>query len=446
MQISLRGYQTDAINAVRREMARGHRRTVLVLPTGAGKTRTAAAVAAQALAKGNRVLWLAHRTELVEQACQTLEGFGLPVGCVSASSARDPLPYAPVQVASIQTLVARDTYRPESQLLVWDECHHCSEACECWSSLLSSYPGVPLLGLTAHPERGDGIGLGPFFDGIVVGATVRQLTEAGYLVPYEILRPDRQLDSGQIAQDPVEAYGEHCEGRQAILFARTVDEAQLYRDSLESAGVRAECVTATTPAADRLAVVALFRRGVVRVLTNVYIFTEGTDLPTAEVCILARGASSAGIAIQMIGRVLRPSPGKKGALILDLRGITHNPRIGLPDDERIYSLEGRGIRLATERRCPVCQAPIEDYPCPSCGYMPTSSEAAQTEVVGVPLVRYARMRAQGADERAATLRRWIESAVARGHKPASVRYKWRAVYGEDLPSSTLWAMVKEVDS
>lgn len=442
--LTLRGYQEEAIDGCRRVMARGQRRVCLVMPTGSGKTRTAAAVVAAVLDRGKRVLWLAHRAELVEQACATLEGFGMLPGVAAASSARQTRPEAPCQVASIQTLVARETHRPPADLIIWDECHHASEAAECWSGLLDAYPRTRMIGLTATPERGDGAGLAPLFDGLVVGTSVRALTEAGHLVPYEILRPERMLDAGQVAQDPVRAYLDHAGGRQGILFARNVEEAQRYAAALGEAGSRSECVSATTPTADREAAIELFRRGVVRVLTNVYVMTEGTDLPMAAVCVLARGAASAGIAIQMVGRVLRPAPGKTSALILDLRGITHSPRIGLPDDERVYSLEGRGIRLATERHCQVCSAPIESYPCAACGYCPTQGDAAETEVMGLPLVKFARMRAQGEDERRATLHRWVRDALGKGYKPASVRYKWRAVYSEELDMRRLMLAVQEV--
>ena len=448
--LDLRPYQGAAIVACRREMAAvaegggGHKRVVLVLPTGAGKTRVAASVVASALAKGGRVLWLAHRAELVEQACATLEGFGIPVGVVAASSGRRPRPDAGCQVASIQTLLARGSERPPATLLIWDECHHASEAAECWAGLLDAYRGVPLLGLTATPERGDGVGLAPLFDGLVVGAAVRELTEAGHLVPYEILRPASMLEPGQIAQDPVAAYLAHGEGRQGILFARNVEEAQRYAEALGAAGVRSECVTAQTRDAHRDAALELFRRGTVRVLTNVYVLTEGTDLPAAAVCILARGAGSCGIFVQMVGRVLRPSPGKRSALILDLRGITHNPRIGLPDDERVYSLEGRGITPACTRHCQVCAAVLESYPCAACGYCPTAGEAATTEVMGVPLVKFARMRQMGLGEREAWVLGRVRAALAKGHKPSSVRHVFRAVFGEELATSAVMAAVAEV--
>ena len=451
--IPLRPYQEDAIRRVRTEMAspprgRGHRRVALVLPTGSGKTRTAAAIVAGALAKGTRVLWLAHRAELVEQACRTLEGFGIRCGAVAAASSRRPDPDAPCQVASIQTLLARETHRPPAQLLVWDEVHHCSEAAACWSGLLDAYNGVPIVGLTATPERGDGAGLAPLFDGLVAGATVRQLTADGHLVPCEVIRPRHLLQPGQIAQGPLEAYRAHGldsagRGRPAILFARTVEEATTYAAAFTAGGFRAEAITALTPQGVRDQALEAFRRGLVRVLCNVYVLTEGTDLPSAEVCVLARGAGTAGIFLQMVGRVLRPAPGKASALLLDLRGITYVH--GMPEDERIYSLEGRGISRAQEAHCIVCSALLEGgYPCGACGYAPTQAETAETVVTGEPLVKFARKIAEGPVQRWETLLRWVDQCVARGWKLGSVRHKWRAVYSEDLPFETLMKAAQEV--
>jgi superfamily II DNA or RNA helicase len=268
----------------------------------------------------------------------------------------------------------------------------------------------------------------------VVGATVAQLTDWGHLVPLEGVRPESMLEPGHIAQDPVEAYLEHARGpvgyRQGILFARSVEEAQRYAAALTGRGVRAECVTASTPAADRSAALELFRRGVIRVLTNVYVMTEGTDLPMAEVCILARGAGSAGMLLQMVGRVLRPSPGKASALLIDLRGVTHLH--GYPEDERTYSLVGKGMRRVG--RCCVCKDPLDGgYPCAGCGYEPTGpGDGLETVVAGVALEKFGRMRAQSVDQRQETLDRWVRKAIEAGHKVTSVRYRWRAVYGEDL--------------
>ena len=431
----LRPYQLAAIESVRGEMRAGHRRVVLVSPTGSGKTRMGSEVVRQAVAKGSRVLWLAHRTELIDQTCATLAEFGLHVGAVAARSAWEIAPEAPVQVASIQTLLARDV-RPPAQLLIWDECHHASEAAEEWARILDAYTETHALGLTATPERGDGSGLAPLFTGLAVAVSVRELTEMGHLVPCEWVKPDTVLEPGHIAQHPLEAYKESAPGQQGFLFAPTVAEAQRYADEFTAAGVRAVCIHAKTKPDERAAALEGFRAGKVRILSNVYVFTEGTDLPMASVCILARGASTAGIYLQMVGRVLRPHPGKTRATLIDLRGVgwLH----GLPEDERIYSLEGKGI-VRAEAKCKVCGSLLTGYPCASCGYAPEGGEGEQSEsaIDNVRLTKYARMIAQGPAQRWDTCVRWCRAAQLKGHKLTSVRYKWRHVYGEELPFAWL---------
>jgi DNA repair protein RadD len=443
--ISLRDYQHALVAKIRAAMRRGNHRVVAVSPTGSGKTVVGAFIVASAVAKGGRVLFLAHRNEIVDQTCRTLHGFGLDVGCVAASSKWPSRPDAPVQVASIQTLVARETVRPVASLLMWDECHHASEAAATWTGLLDAYPTTPMVGLTATPERGDGGSLAPLFNDIVVGATVRELTTAGHLVPCEIVRPGRMLENGQIAQHPLAAYIEHGERRQGVLFARTVEEARAYAAEFTAAGHRCECITANTPQGDRDIAFELFRRGVVRILSNVFCLTEGVDLPMTAVCIMARGAGSAGQYIQMTGRALRPSPGKKSALLLDLRGVSHVH--GMPEDERLFSLDGRGISLVQgARHCQVCQQPIEGYPCDSCGFAGGGGgDQAETTVVNEPLVRFARMIAQGPQQREETLRRWVARALDAGHKVTSVKYRWSAVYKEELSSARLMAAVADVN-
>src|SRR6185312_11439346 len=110
------------------------------------------------------------------------------------------------------TLLSRGD-RPPADVIIADEAHHFASASVEWSALLAAYPGAHIIGPTATPERGDGCGLGTMFDGLVVGATVRELTDLGHLVPCEIMRPDKYLQSGEIAQNPVDAYVQHAQGR-----------------------------------------------------------------------------------------------------------------------------------------------------------------------------------------------------------------------------------------
>ena len=293
------------------------------------------------------------------------------------------------------------------------------------------YPDARIVGLTATPERGDGCGLSACFDGIVVGATIKQLTDGGYLVPCEVLRPDKPLAPGEIAQNPVDAYVTHATGRQAVVFARSVALAESYSQEFAMRGIKAHAISAETPWPERRLWISAFRRGSVRVLVNVYVLTEGFDAPEASCCILARGCGSAGMYLQMVGRVLRPAPGKKDAVLIDLRGVSHEH--GRPDDDRDFGLDGRGIRLKDANSyCPVCGAPrTPPDPCESCGYAPSGEDGSKPDrVVGMELKPYQRFReVDDNSKRAERLARWIADARVRGFKDGWWRAKYNAVYG-----------------
>lgn len=425
--MSLRDYQTKAIADVRAAVRGGSKRVVLVLPTGAGKTRTGGEIARLAVGKGGRILWLAHRGELVDQAARALRALGLDVGGISASSSVSPQPHAPVQIATVQTLLSRPASRPPATLIVADEAHH--YVAEQFRTVLEHYPNALTLGLTATPERSDGRGLGEMYTGLVVGATVEQLTTLGHLVPCEIIRPAKALGRGDIAKHPVDAYVAHAAGTRAIVFARFVDEAESFAAEFNTRGIPAACLHGNTPWGERQDTIARFRSGAIRVLVNVYCLTEGFDAPETETCILARGAGSVGLYLQMVGRVLRPAPGKARALLIDLKGVSHYH--GEPADDREYALDGRGISAKAEAvYCPVCgaeRAPGEG--CESCGWQPDSGGRSELEVTNDPLVKYAAKRAESPEQRRATLERWQAEGRARGHKPGWAAAKFKAVYG-----------------
>lgn len=435
----LRPYQIDAIDRMR-TMMRTHKRSVLVLPTGAGKTVTGAEVVRRVTAAGHPVLWLAHRAELVDQAAATLARLGLVVGCVSASAVTPPNPFAPVQVATVQTLLARNA-RPRASMIVFDEAHHA--VADEFGSVVRDYPEALVMGLTATPERSDGRGLGEMFGGLVVGTTVKKLTAEGHLVPCEVMRPARYLQSGEIAQSPVAAYQQHAGDRQTVVFARGVDLAAEYTEQFRAAGVEARCITGEMPWAERSMYLDAFRRGAIRVLVNVFVLTEGWDAPETSCVILARGCSTAGTYLQMVGRALRLAPGKTDALLVDLRGVSHE--FGRPDDDRLFSLEGRGIRRADDTvYCPVCGAMrVPGEGCDACGWIPTGEPMKGDTVTGDPLVKYAKKRAEGDDDRARTLARWLAVAHAKGYKPGWVYAKFRAVYGT-APSPEVVAAARSV--
>lgn len=353
-----RSYQADAITGATAAMARGAR-VLVVAPTGAGKTVIMAHVA-----RGQRGAVIVHRRELVTQCADTLRRTGAEVGIIAAGADRSP--HAPLQVGTIQTILTRGA-RPPADLLVLDEAHH--YAADTWARIVDAYPGARLLGLTATPERRDGRPLGDLFDELIVAAHYPQLVAAGHLVDCRVLRAEVDDVEG-LATHPLTAYEQHTPGEQAIVFCGAVKVARELASRFTTAGHRAACVDAKTPRGERDQTIRDYLAGRIRVLTNVYALTEGFDAPNASVCILARTVGHTGSYLQMVGRVLRPAPGKTRATLIDLTGATL--RHGMPTEQRVYSLDGEAIARTSEtplRVCQDCGATFEAWrdPCPECG-------------------------------------------------------------------------------
>jgi len=360
-----RDYQLRAVEDCRREYARGARSVLLVVPTGGGKTVIGALVVAGALAKGKRVLWLAGRRELVDQAAARLPG---RVGILMAGRPTDP--GAPVQVGSIDTILNRDV--PVVDLVVYDEAHHA--VANTSRQVLARQGKAHLLGLTATPVRGDGAALGDIFDALVIGPTVRELVAQQHLVPVSVVAPKARYST--LSEDPVSAWRSRSEGRPGFAFHKTIAESRAFTERLNAEGVATAHVDGETPLAIREAAIRAFREGELECLSSVFVFTEGVDVPRASFCLLARGCDNPGTYLQMVGRVLRPHRGKHDALVVDLRGVVHDH--GLPDDDRKWSLDGvqgqvteaaKRMRLRQCIPCAYVWRPVEtNEQCPRCGY------------------------------------------------------------------------------
>lgn len=362
----LREYQTRAIDSLRAEYSRGRRAPCLVLPTGGGKTVIASAIIRSAVERGNRVLFLAHRSELLDQTVSKLEMAGVNnVRLIRAAVTRGRND-APVTVASIPTLARRDDL-PPADLVVFDECHHVPA--KTWARIADNYRGSRVLGMTATPQRADGKPLGDIFDAIVVGSTVRELTDLGYLVPCRVWAPAGATGTNEIATSPAEAYSKYAAGKRAVIFCVNVDHAERVAAEMP---VACGVVHGDMPAGERSGVLARLKSGEMLAVANVFVLTEGWDMPEVEVCIMTRKPDHSGTYLQCIGRVLRPSPGKEEAILLDLGGAvwTH----GVPDSTRTYTLDGSGISADVERepirQCPTCGGVFlspADGMCPQCG-------------------------------------------------------------------------------
>jgi hypothetical protein len=336
-----------------------------------GKTFLATLFAEPALSRGKRVGFLVHREELQDQAAAAFRRLGVRAGIVRADSAPTD---AQFQIVSIQTAARRDL-QLYFDLAFLDECHHFSS--DEWRKPVEHMKaaGTGLLGLTATPDRSDGRGLAPLFDDLIVVAQPRELIAQGYLVPCRVLSPPRARQS--LAEHPVQAYLYYAKGRKTIVFCGTVAYARKLAGEFESYGVRAACVDGNMDDRDRARAIERFRAGELDVLTSVAVLTEGFDAPETSCVITTTGASSPGPFIQKVGRGMRTFPGKVDCLHLDLRGGWHELGM-LPDEDRIFSLDGRAITGAKREmgdavvQCRGCGCwfranEFKDSTCPGCG-------------------------------------------------------------------------------
>ena len=354
----LRPYQIDAIAAIDAVIAAGKRRPLLVAPTGAGKTVIFAAIIKRAAAKGQRVIVLAHRREIIAQTSLKLSAHGVEHGIIRAGLVMDL--EQNVQVCSIQTLWARAmrTNRiplPRADLLIIDEAHHVPA--RTYRKIIEAYPNAILLGTTATPCRGDGRGLGNFFDCIVETPQVAELLAQKYLVKTRVYAPRdidlkgvrvqagdyvetqlaQRMDRDDLVGDIVSHWHKYGERRKTVVFAINVAHSAHIRDEFIKSGVKAEHVDGTTPKEERDAALARLASGETEVISNCMVLTEGWDLPEVSCCILARPTKKIGLYRQMVGRVLRPAPGKVNAIVLDHSGAVFQH--GFVEDRVAWTLE-----------------------------------------------------------------------------------------------------------
>lgn len=457
--IALRDYQSRAVDAVRDAYRGGARAPLLVAPTGAGKTVMFSYIASTTANRGKRVLILAHRRELIRQASRKLRETGVQHGIIAPghTATRDL-----VQVASVQTLGRRlqDPRYDTPDLIVIDEAHHAVAGQ--WATVCAAYPKARLLGVTATPERLDGRGLGldagGAFDAMVLGPSVAELVEAGFLTPSRVFAPAEAPDlSGirtrggdyetgalaeamvkpQIVGDAVNHYARHANGLPAILFSPSVAHSEAMAKAFCAAGFRAVSASGASEASVRDAAINGLGTGAVQVLCACDLVSEGLDVPAVASVILMRPTKSLGLFLQQVGRGLRPAPGKTHLLILDHSGNTL--RHGLPETPREWSLEGRKKPAGKKdivppaRQCPQCFAVFAPVAaCPSCGAVfPVSKreiEHVEGDLVEIDGERLARLRSAPLHSllAGATSEQDLKLiAKARGYHPKWVRHAMR---------------------
>jgi DNA repair protein RadD len=395
----------------------GQRRLLGAAPTGSGKGTLAAALISRAVAKNKRAAFVSHLREINSDVVNRIRAAGVDRIDVAMGShttqtttSTDP---AAVLVCSVQTARARSIVL-DHDLVIVDECHRTASAS--YDGVLSQCrPDAVVIGLTATPERSDGRPLGrPHgpFDVLVQGPQPGELVGLGLLAPIVVFAPAAHQTA--LCDDPVTRYpGDHP----GLVFCASLEHSRQMAAGLAARGLRAAHADADTP--NRGDLIAAFNDGRLDVLTNYRLFTEGIDLPRAEVVMLASNMTSTGGFLQAIGRARRVSPTKVHATLIDLCGLiwVH----GTPDQPRTYHLDGKPIRVKDALRpCTQCRSCLAWCPpssrCMNCGS--ESPPAKPPRIKRAPLEQ--RANDLGTDQRQAMLVRWLRD---RGPRQAAAIYR-----------------------
>lgn len=347
----LRPYQQQARERIHAEWENGHTRTLLVLPTGTGKTIVFASVAADQVRAGDRVLILAHRGELLEQAADKLQRSTGLVSAVEKADATCLNTWFRVVVGSVKTLqrTARLERFPHDYFgtIIIDEAHHAIT--DGYRRILDYFGSAKVLGVTATPDRGDMRNLGEVFDSLAFEYKLTDAIKEGYLcrimaqtIPLKLDISSVTMSGGDYAVgdlgtalDPyleqiAAEMAQRCKGRKTVVFLPLIKTSQKFRDLLNSHGFCAAEVNGQST--DRKEVLADFDAGKYNVLCNSMLLTEGWDCPSVDCVVVLRPTKVRSLYSQMVGRGTRLSPGKSDLLLLDFLWMTDKHELCRPAD------------------------------------------------------------------------------------------------------------------
>lgn len=443
--------QQAVYNATRGAL-RHHRRVLVQLPTGAGKTALAAAMTKAAADKGTCVFFLVHRVELIRQTALTFQKAGIEFGIISSQ-----YPFRPgmnVYICGIDSLRRRlkNGNIPTPKLLFVDEAHHGMS--KTWAATMDHYPNAYIVGLTATPHRLDGKGLSGQFDVMVRGLTVAELIEQDRLSDYDLYAPSTPdvtgvhkragdfakgeiaeiMDTSKIIGNIVGNWRKYAGGKRTIGFAASIKHSLHMVDAFNQGGIAAAHLDGKSQERDRAQTAQDFADGKIQVLWNVDLFGEGYDLAaqagrpvTVDAVIQARPTQSLSLHLQQVGRALRVKSDGSKAVILDHAG--NAMRHGLPDDEREWNLHGAqkgdksnsseqdGVAIKQCSECFYVHRPAPQ--CPSCGHIYEITGRKIDEVEGeLTKVDKEAMRkaAKSEQSKAQSLDALVELGMKRGYK------------------------------
>jgi len=412
----LRDYQQRTLDQLYAWFEAGNRgNPCLVLPTGSGKSHIVAALCKDALQNwpDTRVLMLTHVKELIEQNAEKMRQHwpGAPMGIYSASIGKKQLG-EPITFAGIQSIRKQASRIGHIDLVIIDECHLVSHKAEggyrtLIAELMQINPSMRVIGLTATPFRlGHGLitDKPALFDDLIEPVSIEELVYKGYLATLRSKVTKAKLDTsgvhkrgGEFIEKELQAavdndqdnYGvvhevmELAGDRKAwLFFCAGIKHAQHIKDALIDCGVTAECVTGDTPKAVREQIIADFKAGKIKALTNANVLTTGFDYPDIDLIAMLRPTMSASLYVQMAGRGLRPKSHTDHCLVLDFAGVvsTHGPITAVQPPKRTGSGEKEGE--APVKVCENCDelVHLSAKVCPSCGHPFPEPEAKKLEL------------------------------------------------------------------
>jgi len=410
----LRDYQRQLISDIAAALDTVHSRVLGQAPTGAGKTHIIAAIVMAAQAADRRVLILATRTRLVRQIHDRLVAFGALHGVIAASLPELRNYSSRIQIASIDTLHRRALVNehiplPPADVVIFDEAHLATAATRL--QILDSYPSAIRIGFSATPARKSGKSLAAAFDCLVLGPTVKTLTQAGVLVPTRIFNTpsvtaaelralpkdnDNDFSPAALAEvlsrpkligDVVSNWLRIANRKKTLCFAVNKAHGAALCDAFRQQGIAAELVTDADDEQIRDEVIGRLEAGTTSVVINCFLMSYGVDVPSVECIVLARPTRSLTMYLQMVGRGLRASPGKTHCIVIDHGHVVES--LGLPQSDFDWTLdEKRNVNAETLkanaskrnskqealRTCRECSeiwlTSEQGHACPSCGWAP----------------------------------------------------------------------------
>jgi len=464
-----RDYQDKLDTDTRREFSRGYRKILVQSPTGSGKSVYFSKIIKGAFDKAKTILFLVHRRELVKQAAGHMDVEEVPYGIIMSGSAASI--FAQLQLASIDTLRARamgektQIDMPDADIVIVDEAHHVGS--KTYERIFEHYKDSVIIGVTATPARGDGKGLGNYFEVLIIGPTVRYLMDMGYLAEASYMVPNIPnlkdikirrgdyveseladvMNNAKLVGNIVDHWVKYGESRQTILFAVNVAHSRAMAEKFNALGIPAAHIDGRTPLKERDLILEQYTAGKFKVLCNCQVFTEGTDMPDVACIVMAAPTKSLIKYLQMGGRGLRPKWDGGDCLIMDHTGNVlihgeldeeHDWALGKgtvqerdaakadpdPGQEKEFICGECGTKFKKQSLCPKCGTPL--------GQATKDVATARGELVPLPK---GKKEKYNIDDKQSWYSMFLMHAAVKNYNEGWAFHKYEEKFKDKLPNS-----------